>query len=277
MSKKFILKFLGVRGTIPRADKEFLIYGGNTSCVELICGDRLIILDAGSGIYNLSNPDSYQECDILLSHTHIDHIQGLPLFPLCYKKNAQVRLWAGHLKPENNLQDSLLNIFSPPIFPLNMNKMKAKISCHDFIAGEKLSDNHCFSRNEININTLPLNHPDKATAYRIEYNGKSVCYVTDIEHVDDILDDDLIKFVYNSDILIYDTTFTDENIHSYKGWGHSTWQQALRISKSANVKRLACFHHDPNANDETLKEREKLLVKEMPEAFIAKEGSIISL
>ena len=274
---QFRLHFLGTRGTLPRSGKNFSQFGGSTSCIEVVCGDRLLYLDSGSGIYNTKLATNYAECDILLSHTHIDHIQGFPFFPACYKPGNVIRLWAGHLKPKHTLKHILSMVVNPPIFPIPLDKMRADIHYYDFIAGESLSKHACFNKHDISIDTMLLSHPDHATAYRITYGGKSFCYVTDVEYLEESVRQDLIHFVKGTDVLIHDATYTDENYLEHKGWGHSTWQQCVAIAQTAEVSQLICFHHDPNADDKELQLREGQLQKIMPNACLARDGMEIKL
>ena len=143
---------------------------------------------------------------------------------------------------------------------------------HDFDAGEnvKLSD-------EIHLNTCLLNHPKGATGYRVNFKGKSVCYVTDTEHKKDGLDASIVKLVENTDLFIYDSTYTEEEYPNFEGWGHSTWQEGVRLSKEADVKNYAIFHHDPSHDDDFMDTVELDAKKIFANAFVAKEGMEIEL
>lgn len=272
----FNVTFYGVRGTMPMPNQKFLGVGGNTSCVGVQCGERQLVFDAGSGLFPLGEAISSKDIDVFLSHTHIDHILGVPFFSPAFDTEAQIRFWAGHLLPDYRLVDVLSRIVSPPIFPLTFADFKADLSFHDFMAGEQVPAVH-LKQHGIRVSTLPLFHPDRATAYRVDYEGKSVCYVTDVEHCNDEFDQALVNFILNADMLIYDSTFDDATFPKYIGWGHSTWQHAIRLGEKAKVKRVALFHHDPGADDTTLNEREKLAHSMREGTFIAREGLTISL
>lgn len=275
MSGEFGITFWGVRGTIPTTQPSHRRYGGNTSCVEMKVGGHRLIFDAGTGLYPLGEDESLTSMDMFLSHTHIDHIMGFPFFSPAYREGTSIRLWAGHLKPEGlTLRDTLARLMSPPLFPLTLDFLKSTLSFHDFTAGETLDTPHL---PDITIRTLPLYHPDRATGYRIEYAGKSACYITDIEHMRDGLDQALISFVRNADLLIYDSTFDDKDFDRFVGWGHSTWQQAVRIADAASVKSLTLFHHDPGRTDDELDDRLNQLRALRPHDHIAYEGLTLSL
>jgi phosphoribosyl 1,2-cyclic phosphodiesterase len=274
----FTATFYGVRGTLPTPGSTFASYGGNTSCVALRCGERLLILDSGTGIYKLGHEilkkGGAQEIDILLSHLHIDHIQGLPFFMPLYGKQYTVRLWAGNLLPEFRLEAVVDQLMSAPLFPITHKQAAATIEFHDFYAGESIEPPG-LSEAGISITTMRLHHPGGATGYRVEYAGKSVCYITDIEHHENGLDKDVLAFIKDADLFIYDCTFDDDNYKKFKGWGHSTWQEAVRLAKEAGVKQLADFHHDPNCNDIDLDIRAKALKALFPAGFVVKEGQVV--
>jgi len=275
MQPDFTIKFWGVRGSVPTPGKATLAYGGNTSCVEVRCGEQVIILDAGTGIYPLSQELKAKDFDILLSHTHIDHIMGFPFLSQLYDEYCRIRVWAGHLLPQLMLESVMRRIMSPPVFPLKLEDLKAGVSFHDFHAGEDVLTPK-FTRAGIRVRTLPLSHPDKATAYRIEYAGHSICYVTDVEHRTDKLDAALIRFINKTDFFIYDSMFDDAQFETYKGWGHSTWQHAMRLGEAAEVGTVVLFHHDPAAGDGTLDERKKALSKMKQPSCIAQEGLVLT-
>lgn len=276
MPEEFYLKFWGVRGTVPVPGKTTLRYGGNTSCVEVRCGGRQIIFDAGTGLYALGNETDVFHTDILLSHTHLDHVQGLPFFRPLHKDISNVALWAGHLLPEKTVEEVVCHIMQSPVFPLTLEDVESRVEFNDFVAGEALV-NSGFEKAGITVNTMPLNHPDRATAYRLHYHGKSACYVTDVEHVDSQLDQNMLTFIEGTDVFIYDCTFDDDNFSKYEGWGHSTWQHAVKLANAANVKTLVVFHHDPVMTDDALDARAEKLKIMRPDSVIAYEGLKIQL
>jgi phosphoribosyl 1,2-cyclic phosphodiesterase len=276
MTKQFCFKFWGTRGSYPVPGNQTSRFGGNTPCVEVRIGDRLIILDAGTGLIHLGATLLPKEFDVLLSHTHIDHIVGIPFFQPALNAGNHIHIWAGHLENPWDVKKVVSHLMTPPLFPLTVDDFKAKTVFHDFKAGEELSDSR-FLKNKIRITTHLLNHPDRATAYRITYNNQSLCYVTDVEHSVNALDEDLVGFLKDADWLIYDSTYDDREFSKHIGWGHSTWQQAVSLCKAAGVKNLAVFHHDPMAIDDILEKRSVELKDQFPSGIIAREGLTITI
>lgn len=271
-----IVQFWGVRGSFPTPSPSFSRYGGHTSCVEVRCGERVIILDAGTGLIDLSAQLQDDQYDILLSHTHLDHIHGLLFFKQAYDKTKTIRLWAGHLLPQGKLQTTIGMLMQPPVFPLTTRDFAAQMEYHDFTAGSTL-EHSAFSNSNVGVKTLALNHPDRATGYRIEFGGAALCYITDIEHREGEIDGALAAFVSHADCLIYDSTYSDDEWPNYRGWGHSTWQQGARLAQLAGVKQFVAFHHDPSADDAILDRRAQELKASLPHGVVAKEGMQITI
>jgi phosphoribosyl 1,2-cyclic phosphodiesterase len=244
----FKVKFWGVRGSLACPSAKYLMFGGDTSCVEVACGGRRIIFDAGTGMRNLGHRllrKNCREAFLLLSHTHWDHITGFPFFTPAYRKDCAFEIMAGHLNPAvDGVRKILSNQMLQPTFPVPIEVMAAKLNFSDFKAGETLT----LSRN-ITVRTTPLNHPNGATGYRVEYAGKAMCYVTDTEHVVGRPDEQVLALIEGADLVIYDSTYTDKEFPGKIGWGHSTWQEGVRLCQQANAKQLAIFHHDPDHED----------------------------
>ena len=272
----FKTRFWGVRGTIACPYDSYMKYGGNTSCVTVQCDDTLLIFDSGTGILPLGNKlmaNGNGNISVFFSHTHWDHISGFPFFKPAYSPNFNLNLYCGNLKKYgSSIFEVLSHQMANPTFPVPIDILQAKIQYHDFDAGEslKLSD-------KIHLDTCLLNHPKGATGYRVNFKGKSVCYVTDTEHKKDTLDESILKLVQNTDLFIYDSTYTEEEYPNFEGWGHSTWQEGVRLSKEAGVKNYAIFHHDPSHDDDFMDNVELDAKKLFANAFVAKEGMEIEL
>ncbi len=191
----FTVKFWGVRGSIACASPQYVKYGGNTSCIEVNLGDRHFVLDAGTGIRELGREflsDDVCEAHMLLTHTHWDHINGFPFFAPAFDAKRTVHIMAGHLTGGVGIQDVLASQMTHPTFPVPLDAMKANLRFEDFKAGEAFQ-----LYPDVKVKTAPLNHPNGATGYRIEYGGKAACYVTDTEHVPGKPDDSFEHEAWN--------------------------------------------------------------------------------
>ncbi|HLT01757.1 MAG TPA: MBL fold metallo-hydrolase [Geminicoccaceae bacterium] len=271
---EFWVRFWGVRGTVPCPGPDTLRYGGNTACIEVMCAKQRLIFDAGTGLRMLGahlNGVEGLAAHLFLTHTHIDHIIGFPFFRPAYRPGNRFELWAGHMGGrEGALQEVLSNVMRAPIFPVPLDIMHACIAFHDFAAGEVLRP---FPG--IVLRTAPLNHPNGATGYRIEFAGKSICYVTDTEHREDALDQTIVELIRGSELVIYDATYTGEEYPSFKGWGHSTWNEGVRLCEAAGAGRLVAFHHDPDHTDDDLDRIAEQLERARPGSKVASEGLIL--
>ena len=272
---EFRVRFWGVRGSIATPGPATARYGGNTSTIEVRCGGRLILLDAGTGLRYLGNEllaEAPLDADLFFTHTHFDHVCGLPFFKPFFQPQNSFRLWAGHLGADLTLHRVLREFMMAPLFPVPPEVFKAQIEYRDFHGGDTLTP-----ASGITVRTAVLNHPDGATGYRIEYGGKSICYVTDTEHVPGAPDRNVLGLIEGADIVIYDCMYTDEEYaKSYVGWGHSTWQEAVRLCKSAGVKKLVVFHHDPDHDDDKLDAIGREVAAALPGALMAREGLVLT-
>jgi len=248
------VKFWGVRGSIACPSPQHVVYGGNTSCLEVMAGDQRIVLDAGTGIRNLGQEllrDNVNRGVLLLTHSHWDHINGFPFFGPAFRANTHFTICAGHLHKSGGIENVLASQMANPLFPVPLEALQAELAYQDFVAGErwKLGD-------DVEIVTAPLNHPNGATGYRINHGGKSICYVTDTEHRPGKPDQNVLGLIDGADLVIYDSTYSDEEFTAKVGWGHSTWQEGIRLCKAANVRQLALFHHDPDHDDNYMRQVE---------------------
>lgn len=268
--------FWGVRGSIACPGPATAGYGGNTACLEIRAGNKLLIFDAGTGLKPFGGALAKQggalDVDWFFTHTHFDHIQGIPFFSPLYDRRNRFRLRAGHLMPEMNLKQVLSEMMSAPLFPIPIGIFAAQIEFADFRAGET----HDLGGGVI-VKTAPLNHPNRATGYRVEVAGKSICYVTDTEHVPGRLDTNVLKLIEGADIVVYDCTYTDEEYPAHVGWGHSTWQEGVRLVEKAGAKRLAIYHHDPDHDDTFMDKIAAEAEKMRPGTFVAREGTTIEV
>lgn len=273
----FFVRFWGTRGSIACPGHDYERYGGNTSCIEVRCGGHVLIFDGGTGLRPLGKHlkaetgGKGRDLDIFLTHTHHDHISGIPFFGPAFLKDSRISFWAGHLKPESCLHAILCKFMAAPLFPVPPAIFAAKVEYHDFEAGAVLHP-----RPGVELRTAALNHPNRATGYRVEYDGRSICYVTDTEHRPGERDATIVELIRNADLVIYDCSYTDEEYPRYEGWGHSTWQEGVRLCEAANAKRLAIFHHDPSHDDRFMAEVAAAAEAMRPGTIVACEGLVLA-
>jgi phosphoribosyl 1,2-cyclic phosphodiesterase len=279
MAGDFSVRFWGVRGSIACSGPRTARYGGNTSSIEVRCGGRLLLFDAGTGLRYLGNELMAKEpaslpldADLFLTHTHFDHVCGLPFFRPFFDAGNRWRLWAGHLGEGMTLRRVLGEFMMSPLFPVPPQVFRAAMEYREFQAGETLTP-----APGVALRTVALNHPDGATGYRVEFGGRSVCYLTDTEHVPGSPDRNILSFIAGADLVIYDSMYTDAEYETYTGWGHSTWQEGVRLCKAAGARRLAVFHHDPEHDDDMLDGVAREVEKRMPGSFVAKDGLVVEV
>lgn len=271
----FSIRFWGVRGSIACPSPNHIKFGGNTSCVEVAAGDHCFILDAGTGIRGLGKvflEKDVRDIHLLLTHTHWDHINGFPFFRPAYDAHRRVCVMAGHLGEQGGVHNALALQMHDPMFPVPLDAMKAIVDFEDFEAGD-----HFQLFPDVAVRTAPLHHPNGATGYRIEHAGKSLCYVTDTEHVPGKPDQHVLALIDGADAVIYDSTYTEAEFDKHIGWGHSTWNEGLRLCRQANAKQLVVFHHEPDHDDGFMQNLENEVGRQDAEAVVAREGMVLRL
>lgn len=275
MPREFTVRFWGVRGSIACPDPGTLRYGGNTSSLEVRCDGRLLLFDGGTGIRYLGNrllAGAPLDADLYLTHTHFDHVCGLPFFKPFFQAENRFRLWAGHLGGSMTLTRVLREFMMAPLFPVPPEVFRAQMQYNDFRAGDTLQ-----AAPDIGIRTVALNHPDGATGYRVDFDGRSICYLTDTEHVPGAPDRGILELIEGADIVIYDCMYTDaEYAAGHAGWGHSTWEEGVRLCRAAGVDRLVVFHHDPDHDDDRLDAIGRKVAAALPGAIMAREGLVLT-
>ena len=250
--------FWGVRGSVPSPGPTTNRYGGNTSCVSITADDKILILDAGTGIRNLgsaiiSKPDL--EIFVIVTHSHWDHIQGFPFFTPIYQPNRPVHMFPT-LHKKNVVLASLIDQMDGAHFPITPDQVPSNFN---FVTENPLE---FLESNGFHLEMVPMNHPGKAFGYKITIDDKVICYFTDNEidppYEKSIELNELTNQCRNADILIHDAQYTEDDMPLKHGWGHSLISQVTELGKSAEVKNLVYYHHDPERTDDLLdKELEK--------------------
>jgi phosphoribosyl 1,2-cyclic phosphodiesterase len=270
------VRFWGVRGSVACPGPETIRYGGNTPCIEVRCGSHLIVFDAGTGLRPLGNElikdPSISLVDLFLTHCHLDHVIGLPFFAPLFSGRYRVRLWAGNLLPNDSVEKVTRKIMSSPLFPVEVEIFKAAIEFRDFRAGDVLHPH-----DDVVLRTVPLDHPDGASGYRLEHGGRVFVLASDTEGFPGKRDSELVSLARDADLVVYDATFTEEEITTRQGWGHSTWMRGIRLADEAGARQLCLFHHDPSHDDKFLDALAAAAAEARPGTFTAQEGQIIDL
>lgn len=244
----------GTRGSLASPGPETARYGGNTSCVEVRGNDgTVLVLDAGTGIrrLGLSLPRSLRRVNILLTHLHMDHIQGLGFFGILRNPQAEVHIW-GPASTTLDLRSRLTRYLSPPLFPVHLRDLPSALFFHEVPRGE-------FDVGEFHITNALVCHPDPTVGYRIEAPDATLTYLPDHEPALGAQKFPLsgdwtsgYKLAVESDLLIHDAQFTDDEYRTRVGWGHSSLAHAFEFAALAGVKSFVPFHHDPSHTDDVL-------------------------
>jgi phosphoribosyl 1,2-cyclic phosphodiesterase len=250
--------------------------GGNTPCVEVRCGARVIVLDAGTGIRELGLKlveQGVREVDLLISHFHMDHLQGFPFFTPSYHAGVRIDIYLAQLSPGRPLAEPFHKLMEEPHFPVPFRVLAADIRFHEMNGFRQLG--------EVAVKSQLVNHPGGCIAYRLEYGGKTLVYLTDHESYAGPEDAAVREFTRGADLLIREAQYTSAEYEHHHGWGHGTFEAAAADALESDVKRLALFHHDPQHDDEFL-ERElgKLQFRYRGselEIFLAREGQCVEL
>ena len=242
--------FWGTRGSIPTPGQETIKYGGNTTCLELELDDgTLVIFDAGTGIKKLGQKivsnGTHKTIHLFFTHSHWDHIQGFPLFSPAYSDEYRIKIYGCSLIFEN-LKDILTNQMGSQFFPVKFSQLKANISFVEIPGQQYWLNNALFY-------CIKNNHPGIATGFKVVENNKSVVFITDNE----LLPRDssatswkeFVTFSKNADLLIHDAHYLDREMVDTAGWGHSSYDQALRLGIEAKAKHVIFFHHEPDRTD----------------------------
>ena len=276
------LKFYGTRGSIPICDTGFQKFGGNTTCLQITFTDTnsIAIIDAGTGLRNLGKDlraigHKQEQIVIVFTHFHWDHIQGFPFFAPAYDPSQKITLLTlGRDQTVTDLREIFQVQMQAEYFPLQLDQMGAKF---EFLQIADASRHFTIYSNVPTIVTAQKhNHPGGAYSFRIERNGKVLVVCTDVEHGEQI-DPRLVELSRGADLLVHDAQYTAEELEKRRGFGHSSFDQAMQVAEMAGVKRLALTHHDPEHDDDFLDRIEKLCQERFSNTVLARERMEISI
>jgi len=243
-----IIRCWGARGSIPVSGPEYLKYGGDTTCLEIRTGeDEIIIVDAGSGIRRLGNrllAEGRRDYKMFFTHAHWDHLLGFPFFKPIYFQGTTIGMY-GCPFAQISVKDLISQVMTAPHFPIEYQNVRCDISYHQ-TCGDR------FTIGDMTITSFPLSHPNQGMGYRFEEGGKAFVFLTDNElsyvHSGGMEFGDYVRFAADADLLIHDAEFREDD---YKQtWGHSTYNDAVRLAMAAGVKTLGFFHHNQERTDE---------------------------
>lgn len=269
----FRATFWGVRGSVPSPGPHTTRFGGNTSCVEVVCDDTRLVFDGGTGLRILGHalaPAMPVTVHLFFSHVHWDHIQGFPFFQPAFVAGNTIHLY-GPSSVTGTVESAMLGQMEGPSFPVKLSQLPSTLHFHDVTPGESVSIG------SVVVRTAPGNHPGGVLAYRVEHAGRALVYMTDTEHGGGH-DADLVALAEDADVLICDAQYTPDeyrgggSVPSKVGWGHSTYEGATAIARAAGARRLVLFHHDPDQDDDAVAHKEVRARAEFAQTVAAFEG-----
>lgn len=272
MKNQFTIHALGTRGSIPCPGEQFQIYGGNTSCFFFKIKEHGIVFDAGTGIIKLNHmlSEEIEHLHIFISHMHLDHIQGLPFLKCLLESGRRVTIY-GQRRGEKGIKEQIDYFLNPLLWPVGIKNFQKNVEFVTLELNEKREIDHTFF-----VETAQSCHPGESTLYRITYNKESIVYALDFEH-NETSSKRLADFSIDASCLIYDSYCLPEEYDRHKGWGHSTWEEGIKIKKNANIGKLLLAHHNTERTDEFLNNLEQQIFETDKDIILVKEGMEIKL
>ena len=271
MEKLNKLTVLGSRGSMACSDARLLKYGGATSAFLLQMGGKNILFDAGTGL--LRSTELLQEenqMHVLIGHVHMDHIMGLAFWRPLFMKEKEVHIYS-EVRDGMGIREQLDNFMRPPYWPVGIFLFQGVKGYHDIAVGEPFSIG-----DGVTVSTMRSNHPNTGTIFRVDWEGRSVVYALDYEH-SEASSKELAVFAKDCDLMIYDSTYAPEVYPQKVGWGHSTWEEALKLKEAAGVKTMLLAHHEIDNTDEILDSLQEKLTGLDKNVILAKEGMEIEV
>jgi len=267
----------GARGSVPVSGPEYLRYGGDTTCLEVRGPDGPLLIDAGTGIRRAGDrldDQRVRHISLLFTHAHWDHVLGFPFFRPLYTPGVRIEIY-GCLEAQASVREMLGRAMSPPGFPVHLGDVAAELVFHEPCRGH-------FEAGGLTVTTIPLSHPNGGVGYRIEEGHRRIVFLTDNE-LGSVLSGgrtraEYERFSAGADLLLHDGELTAEEYHSRRGWGHSTWEDALGLALDAGVSRFGLWHHNMQRDDDAIERivgecRTRVVAaKAAVECFAARQG-----
>jgi phosphoribosyl 1,2-cyclic phosphodiesterase len=267
----------GARGSIPVSGPEYLRYGGDTTCLEVRGPAEPLLIDAGTGIRRAGDrlyDQRVRHIHLLFTHAHWDHVLGFPFFRPLYTEGVRIDIY-GCLEAQASVREMLGRAMSSPGFPVDLDDVAAKLVFHEPCRGH-------FEAGGLAVTAIPLSHPNGGVGYSIAEGDRRIVFLTDNE-LGSVLPGgrtraEYVRFAAGADVLLHDGELTAEEYHTRRGWGHSTWEDALGLALDAGVRRFGIWHHNMQRDDDAI----DLIVKECEarvraaaadmECFAARQG-----
>ena len=274
---RFLVRYWGVRGSIPTPGPETVRYGGNTTCIEVRCDDTVIFIDTGTGARRLGAQLLAEAAGrplrlaVIYSHLHLDHIQGFPFFGPIYEGSSRLDIYSA--QPDDTTTRAVLQSqMTYPSFPVGLSNLPSTLVFHSVQRGSS------FEVDGVVVRTCPIQHPGGAMAIRVEHRGHAFVQCSDIEHASAAPEPDLVELARGADVISFDSTYVDEAEYlRHVGWGHSTWQHGVAIADAAGVGRFIAFHHDPAHDDDLMDQIAERLAAQREGSVVAREGMVLDL
>ncbi len=263
------VEFLGTRGSVSVEGLDYREYGGATACVVVHMGNQMIVLDAGSGFHGMEGyfPENQKEFALLFSHTHIDHLGGLLCEPIMFDSSYEVHIY-GITRRSLTIQEQIDCLLQPPIWPIGQSSFTIKRTYHNV--------EDTFYIGDVLVKTAQANHPGGSTVYRLEYQGRSVVYMTDHEFSEETREA-MEEIAQHATLLICDGQYTPAEYKVRNDFGHSNYEDTIAFARKVGCEQLAIFHHDPMHHDTKLNEMEHKVQEQMTNALLARKGGVIRL
>ena len=272
----FKVVFWGTQGSVAFSNPKKRKYGSNTPCVSVECGEHVFVFDMATGFlpfseYFLKKYRLPKAIDVFLSHYHQDHVEGLPFAGLTYNPGVSIVF---HSQPSEGKtpEEILSNNYSPPNFPVNLIQEAPPGKFKFNILAQKQTV--ILADGAVTVENLPVSHPGGSLSYKLTYNGRSFCYLSDFEYGEGLAPE-LKEFLKGADLVVFDAYFSNKTL--IPGWGHSTWEQGVDLWREAGLKKLAMYHHSANASDKDLDAIADALAAISEDLFVAKEGLVMYL